>query len=338
MSQMIKPENPPVVIEKVFPVTPPILISFVVPVLNEQDNVLPLYHRVCEVMSPFKDRYSFEIVFTDNHSMDATFERIRSLAVADPRVRVLRFSRNFGYQRSILTGYRHARGQAAVQLDADLQDPPDMIPEFLKLWREGYQVVYGIRRSRQESFLMQTARQVFYRLINSLSEDELPHDAGDFRLVGRPILDELLKIEDSQPYLRGALASLGFRQVGIPYDRGARSRGESKFSLRDLVGLGLDGILNHSVIPLRLATYTGLGTAALSIVALFGYVIGKFWFGQNWPAGFTTLTILILLCTSLNAFFFGVMGEYIGRMYIQVKKRPLSVIENSINFEGTVKQ
>jgi polyisoprenyl-phosphate glycosyltransferase len=277
------------------------------------------------------DKYDFEIIFNDNHSNDNTFEKLRHLAAQDKRVRVVRFSRNFGFQRSIYAAYVKARGDAAVQLDCDMQDPPELIPELLRFWEEGYRVVYGVRRSRKEPGRINFLRKVFYRLIDLLSEDHLPYDAGDFRLVDRLVLEELKKIEDYQPYLRGTIATIGFKQIGIPYHRNERTRGKSKFSWGDLIGLAMDGILNHSVVPLRIATYTGLVVSLLTSLGILVYLGGRLFFARNWPAGFATTTVLILLSLSLNALFLGVIGEYMGRIYKQVKKRPLVIVEEEIN-------
>jgi glycosyltransferase involved in cell wall biosynthesis len=307
------------------------LISIVVPVFNEQDNILPLYEALVPVLASLEDRYDFEIVFTDNHSTDNTFSILRRLAARDRRIRALRFSRNFGFQRSILTGYNHARGDAAIQMDCDLQDPPSIIPVFLQKWEEGYQVVYGERTTRKEPWLTSTSRKIFYRLIDMLSEHPLPLDAGDFRLIDRCVLNELKSLNDEQPYLRGTIATLGFNQIGIPYDRDERQRGESKFNLRQLFGLALDGILNHSVVPLRIATYLGLAVALATFGAVLFYVIGRIFFAQSWPPGFATLTVLILGSLSLNAMFLGIIGEYIGRIYRQMKKGPLTVIQEEID-------
>src|ERR1051326_288999 len=224
-----------------------------------------------------------------------------------------------------------AAGDAAVQIDCDLQDPPELIREFLRLWAEGWHVVYGIRRSRKEGWGIQATRRVFYRLLDALSEDRLPHDAGDFRLVDRRILEQLKQIDDYQPYLRGAIASLGFNQIGVPYDRNVRTHGSSKFSVRDLVALALDGILNHSVVPLRIATFTGLLVSVLTFLGLLFYAIDKLAFGGDWPPGFATTISLILLALSLNALFLGIIGEYLGRIYKQIKKRPLTIIESQID-------
>ncbi|UQA60253.1 glycosyltransferase family 2 protein [Polyangium aurulentum] len=307
------------------------LLSIVVPVYNEQGNITPLYDEVARIMRRVEDRYDWELVFTDNCSKDATFSELVALAERDARVRVFRFSRNFGFQRSILTGYLKARGDAAVQIDCDLQDPPELILTFIQEWEAGSKVVYGVRKSRKEGFFITLLRQVFYRLIDFLSEDHLPHDAGDFRLVDRRVLDVLRQIDDSKPYLRGTLATLGFPQKGIAYDRAARERGESKFRMRDLFALAFDGILSHSTVPLRVATYTGLVVSVITFLAIVYYALARIFWGRDWPPGFATTTALILLSLSLNALFLGVIGEYVGRIYHQVRKRPLTIIEHTVD-------
>jgi len=310
------------------------LISIVIPVYNEVDNVDRAYRSVCEQFESLSDRYSLEFVFTDNHSTDGTFTALEKIAKADERVRVIRFSRNFGFQKSILAGLNHAQGNAAVQLDCDLQDPPELIQTFLELWEEGNAVVYGVRRSRPESWIISIARKAFYRMINSLSDDELPLDAGDFRLLDRRVLNQLQKIHDATPYLRGLIASLGFRQVGVPYDRNAREFGESKFGLWSLIRLGMDGLVNHSLIPLRLATFAGLLLSVVTLASIGIYSFGRGVLGQEWPAGFATTTILILFSITLNALFLGIIGAYLGRIYAQVKHKPMVIIEKSLNLQG----
>ena len=306
------------------------LISLVIPVFNEEENVDPLYRAVLPVMTRLENKYEFELLFTDNHSTDQTFEVIQNLAKNDRRIRAFRFSRNFGFQRSIFTGYSLARGVAAIQLDCDLQDPPELICEFIEKWEQGFRVVYGERTRRSESIMMNFTRKVFYRLINFLSEDKLPLDAGDFRLVDRRVIDELKRVEDYQPYLRGTIAALGFEQAGVPYERAERQRGRTHFTLSQLVGLALDGILNHSIVPLRIATYTGLVVSSVTFLGLLFYAIGKYALGKEWPPGFATLAILILGSLSLNALFLGIIGEYLGRIYQQVKRRPLTIVERQI--------
>ena len=310
------------------------LISICVPVFNEEQNIAPLHQALAPIMEQLSSKYEFELLFTDNHSKDGTFQVLKQLADRDPRVRAIRFARNFGFQRSVLSAYLNARGDCAVQIDGDLQDPPALILEFVRKWEEGYRVVYGVRSSRKESWWMRFMRKLFYRMIDALSEDELPLDAGDFRLVDRRVLDELRKFEDDQPYVRGTIAALGFDQIGIPYDRAVRKYGESKFSFRELTGLAIDGILNHSVVPLRFATYLGLGISIATLFASGAYIIGRLFLGKDWPPGFATIIILILGSLSLNALFLGIIGEYLSRIYRQVKRRPLTVVECEVNPAG----
>lgn len=305
------------------------LISIVVPVFNEEMNIAPFYDAVCAALTPLEQQFDFEMVFTDNHSSDSTFALLRALAMRDPRVRAYRFSRNFGYQRSIMTGYARARGDAAVQMDVDLQDPPELIGRFITTWQAGADVVYGVRVKRQEGFVTNLQRTLFYRLIDKLSEEKIPVDAGDFRLISRRVIDLLKSFEDAQPYLRGTIATLGFRQVGIPYERAARVRGESKFPFKKLVSLAMDGILNHSVVPLRLSTYFGLLVSLVTFLCVVGYLVAKLIFGTDWPAGFATLAAIGLISVSINAMLLGIIGEYLGRMYQQMKKQPLTIIEEA---------
>lgn len=307
------------------------LITICVPVLNEEANIAKLYAAVQELRQSLSHRYRFELLFTDNHSTDGTFALLTELAERDPAVRVLRFSRNFGFQPSVLTGYLNARGDAVIQLDCDLQDPPSLIPRLLELWEAGNQVVYGVRDKRKEGWMITFARRCFYRAIHSLSECELPLDAGDFRLVDRRVIDELARIDDATPYVRGTIAALGFQQIGVPYERAARQGGESKFRLRDLTNLALDGIFNHSFVPLRLATYVSLTIALATLILFLAYVAGRLYFSSSWPPGFATLVVLMLLSISLNALFFGIQGEYIARIYRQVKRRPLTIVEHELN-------
>jgi len=307
------------------------LISIVVPVYNEELNVQPFYDKVTAVLAPLEGRWNFEFVFTDNHSTDRTFSLLSDLSTRDARVRVFRFSKNFGYQRSILTGYNKSRGDAAVQLDVDLQDPPELIEVFLRQWQEGADVVYGVRMERKEGRGISALRSIFYRLIDLLSEEKLPVDAGDFRLISRRVIDILCQHRDANPYLRGTIATLGFKQVGVKYVRNARAHGESKFPFSKLVSLAVDGILNHSIVPLRFATYFGMFISSLTLIMMAGYALIRIVFQTAWPAGFTTLAALILLSISINAMLLGIIGEYLGRMYRQVREAPLTIIETAID-------
>jgi polyisoprenyl-phosphate glycosyltransferase len=307
------------------------LISVVIPVYNEEANVVAAYDAVTAVFASIADRYDFEIIFTDNHSSDRTFERIAEIAKSDQRVRAVRFARNFGFQRSVMTGYRLARGDAAIQIDCDLQDPPTIFPEFLTLWTKGHDVVVGIRQIRHENILLQWTRKFYYRLLKKISSDNLMLDSGDFRLVDRSILDQLHRIDDASPYTRGLTSLLASNQIGIPYKRAVREKGKSKFPLVKLIGLAIDGFVAHSTAPLKIASFAGLLIACLTALASLFYLLGRLFFGIEWPEGFATTTILILFGISLNALFLGVIGEYIGRIYDQIRTRPTTVIERSLN-------
>lgn len=311
------------------------LISIVIPVFNEEQNVVPVYEAVLRVFDAMEKKYRLEFIYTDNHSTDGTFASLRELASRDPRVKAIRFNRNYGFQRSLLTAYRIASGDAAIQIDCDLQDPPELFPKFLELWERGHDVVVGLRRKRQESRLLTWGREIFYRLLNRISEDPLTPDAGDFRLVDRRILDQLHELNHHNPYVRGLISSLATREAGVPYSRRSRQFEQSKFPVRKLVGFALNGIIAHSVLPLRLAAYIGVAISVLTCLLSGFYIVSAIFFGADWPKGFATTTILILFGISLNGIFMGILGEYIGQIYKQVHQRPLTVIEEAIDLQDS---
>lgn len=314
------------------------VVSVLIPAFNEEANVSNAYAAVVATFADISE-YDYEIIFTDNHSTDHTFAILSALAGKDRRVRVIRFSRNVGYQRSLLAAYKAATGACSVQIDCDLQDPPHLIPHMIELWRQGHQVVYGIRRSSlQDTWFTALLRRSFYRLIRAMSDDDLPVNVGEFRLVDRRILDELRRIDDTSPYLRGLISSMGFSQTGFEYDRQARTAGVSKFPLRQMALLAIDGILNHSLIPLRLASAASLCVGTITFMLLIGYMIGKLVFRFDWPAGFATTTLLILLSMTLNAIFLGIVGEYVGRIFMQSKRRPTTIVETTLNVDNLDEQ
>jgi dolichol-phosphate mannosyltransferase len=313
---------------------PNTLISICIPVYNEEDNIEPLHQRLSNVLKE-ESNYEFEIVFTDNHSEDETFARLTQLAEKDKRVRVIRFSRNFGYQASIMTNYLHARGQAAIQLDCDLQDPPELISTFLRKWEEGYKVVYGVRLARPEPWWLLATRRFYYRFLDFISEDHLPPDAGDFRLIDRRVIELLRGNTDAQPYLRGLIAAMGFNQIGIPYNRDARLAGKSKFNFSRLLALGMDGILQHSTVPLRIASIVGVITCLFAIFISVYYFFTRLFFPESWPPGLASNNILLLFSIGMNAIFLGIIGEYLGRIYKNMRKAPLTIIEHTIDYFKT---
>jgi glycosyltransferase involved in cell wall biosynthesis len=306
------------------------LISLVMPVYNEEANLDRAYAALTAVFEKLP-QYDLEFIFTDNHSEDRTFEHLVALAKTDNRVKAIRFTRNYGFQRSLLTAYRHASGDAAIQIDCDLQDPPELLPQFIALWEQGHDVVVGLRRRRQEPRLLTLGRRAFYVLLSRISDDQITRDAGDFRLVDRSVIDRLRALNDFNPYVRGVVSSLAAREIGIPYDRTERIHGRSKFPLRKLVGFALDGILGHSVLPLRLASYAGLTISVIIFLLSLFYIFEALLFGRSWPSGFATLVVVTLFGISLNAIFLGIIGEYVSRIYQQVRFRPLVVVEKALN-------
>ena len=307
------------------------LISICIPVLNEEENIKFLYTELTKIIEKESANYDFEIVFTDNHSVDSTWDLIREISINDPRVRGIRFSRNFGFQRSILFNYQESQGDAAIQIDADLQDPPEIISEFLRKWEEGYLVVYGVRQSRKENILLTSFRKFGYWLIDFLSEHPIPRNAGDFRLMDRSVLEELFKFQDYSPYLRGTISWLGHKQIGISYDRKARKKGKSKFNIFQLTKLGLDGLFSNSTVPLRFGVLIGVIAIAISILGSIYFILSKIFL--DLPEGLATTNILILFSIGINSLFLGIMGEYIGKIFLTLKGGSLAVVEEKINFK-----
>jgi polyisoprenyl-phosphate glycosyltransferase len=285
------------------------LITISIPVLDEADNIDSLYQRLCRLGEAMAERCDLEFVFSDNHSEDLTWTKLSQLASKDSRVRAIRFSKNVGFQRSILANFLHSRGDAVLQIDADLQDPPELLGEFLDLWRSGYRVVYGIRKMRPEGPLLRWFRRFGYWFIDKVSEHPIPRDVGDFRLIDRTVVKALVKMNSPNPYLRGMIAGLGFSQTGIPYNRDARMRGKSKFNMLRLTQLGITAIVNHSVVPLRIASIVGVVTLGISVIGGFYFIIGKL-IQPDYPRGLASTHVLVLFGIGLQSFLLGIIGEY----------------------------
>ncbi|MBC2677520.1 glycosyltransferase family 2 protein [Pseudomonas baltica] len=308
------------------------LVSISIPVLNESGNLANLYKRLVALGTKMESRCDLEFVFSDNHSDDATWDMLTELAATDPRVRAIRFSKNYGFQRSILANYMHTSGDAVMQIDADLQDPPELLEAFFERWQEGFDVVYGVRRKRPESWLLNNFRRVGYWAIDKVSEHPIPRDVGDFRLIDRKVVNVLLKTKTANPYLRGMIAGIGFNQTGIAYDRDARVAGESKFNVNRLVRLGLTAVFNHSTVPLRAASFVGSLILAASLIGALYYVVLRL-FHPELPPGLASIHILVLFGIGLNSFLLGIIGEYILRIYLVLRADPVAVIQQSLNFD-----
>lgn len=310
------------------------LISISIPVLNEEGNIDALYVRLCALAERMIDRCDLEFVFSDNHSSDKTWAMLSELANKDDRVRAIRFSKNFGFQRSILANYMHTRGDAVMQIDADLQDPPELLEAFFEQWQRGYQVVYAIRKKRPESFFLYSFRKFGYWAIDNISEHPIPRDVGDFRLIDRKVIKSLAQIKTANPYLRGMIAGLGFNQTGVPYDRDPRMAGESKFNVSRLVRLGLTAVFNHSTVPLRAASFLGASILAITILGALYYVVLKL-LHPEFPQGLASIHILVLFGIGLNSFLLGIIGEYLLRIYLVLRAEPVAIVEQSLNLEPT---
>ncbi len=311
------------------------LISIVTPCYNEEENVRECAESVRRVFEKELPDYDFEHIFSDNASSDKTVEILRTLAATDPRVKVVVNSRNFGPGRSNFNALRYAKGDAAVaMLVADLQDPPEVIPQFVRKWEEGYDVVYGARKNRHlsENPLMALARNIYYRLVMWTSDFYIPPDVGEFQLIDRKVLEALKTYDDYYPYVRGMIASCGFRRIGIDYDWKRRKKGISKTKIFDLMDQALNGIISFSHFPLRLCVFLGFVLAVISVTyALAEFVINLLFFRRFAPPGIPTLAVAIFFFSGVQLFFLGVLGEYISAIHFQVRKRPLVIEREKIN-------
>lgn len=299
-------------------------LCVIVPCYDEEAVLAHAHARLVEVLE--RTGVDFEILYVDDGSKDRTPLLLKGLADTCARVRVVRLSRNFGHQIAVTAGLDHADAAAVVVIDADLQDPPEVIAQMLAKWREGAQVVYGVRKTRdgESAFKLWTAR-VFYRLINRLSEVPLPPEAGDFRLMDRKVVLALRGMRERHRLLRAMTTWVGFRQVALPYDRAARFAGVSKYPLRKMLALAIDGIVSFSTTPLRIVTFVGLGFSALSVLGiLYAFVLRLL--TNNWVPGWTLIFISLMLIGGLQFMFLGIVGEYVGRIYGETKQRPLFLV------------
>ena len=309
------------------------LVSIVVPAFNEEKNVLPCYRAVTEFFESVSDNYDFEVLFLDNHSHDNTIHELRKIADADDRVRVVRYNRNYGFNKSLLTGLHLAKGDCAIPLDCDLQDPPELIRTFLEKWQAGHDLVIGVRQRREDGAVFTHSRKLFYRFLRKISDDEIIVDAGDFYLADRKVLDRVKRLYDANPYVRALVSSMATKIAKVPYDRRARQNGQSKFPFRKLLGLAVVGIVNHSTVPMRLASFFGLIASLVTAMMAAFYFLSRLFRDVNWPAGYASEIVLILFGISLNALFLGIIGEYLCKIYQQLHKRPLTVIEEAHNID-----
>ena len=309
----------------------PPTFSVVAPVWNEVATIPLFYDRCRRVLDSLGG--TWEIVLVDDGSRDGSREAMCQLCKDDPRVRALIFSRNFGHQIAITAGLDHARGDAVVVIDSDLQDPPEVIAEMVDRWREGYQVVYGQRSARAgETWFKRMTASAFYRLIRQIASVDIPLDTGDFRLMDRVAADALRSMREHHRFVRGMAAWIGYRTTAVVYSRAARHAGETKYPFRKMARLAVDGITNFSYLPLQLATYAGFFVAGLSLVGILAAIVVRVFLGHELTGQATTL-VSVLFLGGIQLIFLGVIGEYLGRIYDEVKGRPLYLLDHSFNVE-----
>jgi glycosyltransferase involved in cell wall biosynthesis len=309
-------------------------LSVIVPVKDEQVAIGPFVARVTAVLdalvAPGGGAEAWEILFVDDGSTDATLAAIHAAHRADPRIRALSLSRNFGKEAALSAGLDHARGQAVVPIDVDLQDPPELIGEMLARWRQGFEVVYGVRRNRlTDSLPKRMTADLYYRAHNWLSSDKIPEHAGDFRLLDRKVVEVIKLMPERNRFMKGLFAWSGFRQTAVEYDRSPRAVGETKFNYWKLWTLAIDGITSASTVPLRVWSYLGAGIALLTLCYAIFLVVRTVLFGVD-VAGYPSIMVATLFLGGVQLLSLGVLGEYVGRILVEVKHRPIYIVRETI--------
>ncbi|MBM5572551.1 glycosyltransferase [Deefgea chitinilytica] len=309
------------------------LLSIVIPCYNEEAVIGETLKRLAQFRAGISD-LRLEFVFVDDGSKDQTRALLKAAALNNPEIRIIGFARNFGHQIAVSAGVDAARGDAVVLIDADLQDPPEVVHQMIAKWREGYDVVYGVRTERpgESAFKLATARG-FYRLLNKLSDVPIPLDTGDFRLMSRPVVDVLRAMPEKDRFVRGMVSWIGFKQTALPYRRAERFAGETKYPLRKMLKFATDGIMSFSSKPLQMAIGLGVTAAAMALLGII-YAIGMRLFTNTWVEGWTALMIAVLFIGGVQLLCVGILGEYIGRIYSEIKRRPLYIVQEYIGYQG----
>jgi polyisoprenyl-phosphate glycosyltransferase len=311
--------------------------SVVAPVYNEEQLIEEFCRRTSATLESLGE--PFEIVLVSDGSRDRSPELMREINRRDPRVKVVYFSKNFGHQLAITAGADYAQGHAVIVIDSDLQDPPEVIPELIAKWREGYEVVYAVRAEREgETWFKMMTAALFYRLIVKITSVNIPLDTGDFRLMDRKVVNSLARIREHHRFMRGLSVWVGYKQTGVPYRRHARKAGDTKYPLRKMLKFALDGITSFSYLPLQLATYLGFITAAISLTFLFAVIVMRLLYVGN-PTdsafyGQASTLAMVLFLGAVQLVSIGIIGEYVGRIYDEVKGRPLYIVSDALGFDN----
>ena len=307
-------------------------LSVVVPCYNEEESIQACHVQLSESLA--SAGRSYEIVYVNDGSRDLTMQILRTIQAGDPHIQVINLSRNFGHQVAVSAGIRYAAGGAVALMDADLQDPPEALMEMMNMLETGYDVVYGVRKTRAgESYLKLLTARLFYRILHLLSDTEIPVDTGDFRVMSRRAVDALLRMPESHRLLRGMASWIGFRQLPFYYERVPRFAGQTKYPFRKMLKLALDGVLSFSAVPLRLVSYMGVASGSIALLGIF-YALCLRLFTQVWVPGWTLLFIGMLFLGGMQMLSLGVIGEYIGRIYTEAKGRPLFLVQEILSSQS----
>jgi glycosyltransferase involved in cell wall biosynthesis len=311
--------------------TPKKLISILTPCFNESGNVDLLCEKIRETLKQLPN-YDYEHVFIDNASTDDTVAKIKAQIANDKHIKLIVNARNFGYIRSPFYGLKQCHGDAVVVMASDLQDPPEKIPELVKKWEEGYKIVVGVKTKSKESWLMYKIRSLFYNMISGISETEQIKQFTGFGLYDKAFVDVLREVDDPYPYFRGLIGELGFERAEVEFIQPKREQGKTNSNFYKLYDVAMLGFVNHSKLPLRLASFIGFGVAILSLLAAIGYFIYKLCFWYSFSVGTAPLVIGLFFFSSVQLFFIGIIGEYVGSIHTQVRKRPLVIEKERVNF------
>ena len=310
------------------------LLSVVVPVKNEEDGIFPFVERVGGILDGIAGDQGWEILFVDDGSSDATLAAIVAANQRDPRVRALSLSRNFGKEAALSAGIDHARGNAVIPMDVDMQDPPEVLPEMVAKWRDGYDMVFGVRRCRQsDGWAKRVTAGLYYRAHNAVSKEKIPENAGDFRLMDKKVVDVIRALPERNRFMKGLFAWAGFKQAAIEYDRAERETGTTKYNYWKLWTLALDGITSASTVPLRIWSYVG-AVIALFALGYAGFIaFDTMVFGNRVP-GYASIMTSVLFLGGVQLISLGVLGEYVGRILTETKQRPLYVVRDTVGIES----
>jgi dolichol-phosphate mannosyltransferase len=310
--------------------------SIIAPIYNEEGNIQVLYDRICQVMDSTGE--SWELITVNDGSRDRSVELIEALGAKDSRVKLINFARNFGHQIAVTAGLNHASGEAVVVIDADLQDPPEMILEMIERWKAGYQVVYAIREERKgESWFKLFTAKMFYRVINRLTDVNIPLDTGDFRLMDERVVAALNSMPEHNRFIRGLTSWIGFKQTGVTYVREARFSGETKYPLKKMLRFAMDAITGFSYFPLQIMVYVSFILGVLAILTIPIIAVLRLAMGPQFLGGQATNIVLMLLLSSFELFFLFVLGQYVARIYDEVRRRPLYIVASKTNLDSVKK-